>query len=94
MKNDKTKNVSSGVVVFFVVCFCIFIFPPNISKAVKTTKAEEMRDMEGVDIEAVQTTLQIIYNVGKTKFTNYTKNIPKINIYARKAKRKHFCSAL
>ena len=33
MKNDKTKNVSSVVIVFFVVCFCIFIFPPNISKA-------------------------------------------------------------
>ena len=33
---------------------------------------------------------KIIYNVGKTKFTNYTKNILKINIYARKVGRKHF----
>ena len=32
---------------------------------------------------------KFVYNVGKTKFTKYIKNIPKINIYARKVERKH-----
>ena len=32
MKNDKTKNVSSVVLVCNVSIFCNFIFPPNITK--------------------------------------------------------------
>ena len=32
---------------------------------------------------------KITYNVGKTKFTNYTKNILKINIYTRKTQPQH-----
>ena len=40
--------------------------------------------------EALDTDItKFVYNVGKTKFTNYSKNILKINIYARKMERKH-----
>ena len=43
-----------------------------------------------LDLQAECSLTSLDTNVGKTKFTNYTKNILKINIYARKVGRKHF----
>ena len=78
MKNDKTKNVSSVVVVCFLYYFCIFIFSIVISKAV-TIAIRGIRRTAGVSRT----------NNGSNNFLKHKRNMKKQKMPKHEEKEMH-----